>query len=161
MADKAEKEEKKEEKLKEKLEKQELLKKEEEEMEGTMKKKTGKTKYRKTKGEIDKMQARYLKELQKQVKQQEKEKKGIIDEIPVNLNHLRRDEMLKAQEEGKEYASATGIDAALDITGADEEFDKHPEKRRKAVSRYSLNYYRHSWHIWKRIYLESKKKPQG
>lgn len=47
------------------------------------------------------MQANYLKNLQKQLKQQDKEKKGVMDEIPVNMNHVVRDEMLKAQEEGK------------------------------------------------------------
>ena len=50
---------KKEEALRQKEEVKELLKKEEEEIEELNKKKTGKTKYRKTKGEIDKMQDRY------------------------------------------------------------------------------------------------------
>jgi len=80
------------------------------------------------------MQARYLKTLQKQIKKQEKEDKGIIEEIPVNMNHVYRDEMLKAQEEGKEYVTATGIDGALEATTLDDPIDKHPEKRRKAVS---------------------------
>ena len=52
-------EEKKEQVMKQKEEVKELLKKEEEELEAGIKKKPGKTKYRKTKGEIDKMQERY------------------------------------------------------------------------------------------------------
>ena len=54
------KEEKKEDAIRAKEEKKELLKQEEEELEKWAKKSTGKTKYRKTKGQIDKMQARYL-----------------------------------------------------------------------------------------------------
>ena len=52
------------------------------------------------------------------------------------MNHVYRDEMLKAQEEGKEYATATGIDGALEVTNAEEAVDRHPEKRRKAVRYY-------------------------
>lgn len=52
------------------------------------------------------------------------------------MNHVIRDEMIKAQEEGKEFVSASGIEAALDATSL-EEVDKHPEKRRKAV-RYKI-----------------------
>lgn len=55
--------------MKQKEEVKELLKKEEEELEAGIKKKPGKTKYRKTKGEIDKMQERYLLTLQKEIKQ--------------------------------------------------------------------------------------------
>ena len=43
--------------------------------------------------------------------------------------------MIKAQEEGKEFISASGIDAALEATSL-EEIDKHPEKRRKAARNY-------------------------
>lgn len=56
-----------------------------------------------------------------------------MEEIPENKNHILRDEMLKAQEEGKEYVSASGIEAALEATSLSGEVDKHPEKRRKAV----------------------------
>ena len=125
-----------------------------------MKKKTGKTKYRKTKGEIDKMQDRYLKNLKKQIKKQEKEKHGIGGEIPINMNHVYRDEMLQAQEEGKEYATASGIDGAIDITNAEAKIDRHPEKRRKAVSNKYNKLFRHLINTWRRIYLESRKNIQ-
>ena len=75
---------------------------------------------------------RYLKTLQKQIKKQEDDKKGVMDELPVNMNHVWRDEMLKAREEGKDYATATGIDGAIEITTMTN-VEKHPEKRRKAV----------------------------
>lgn len=39
-----------------------------------------------------------------------------LGELAPNPNHVKRDEALKAMEEGKEYASATGIDAALEAT---------------------------------------------
>ncbi|CAI2379225.1 unnamed protein product [Moneuplotes crassus] len=130
---KAKEEEKKMEKAKAKEEVKELLKQEEEELELANKKKPGKTKYRKTKGQIDKMQAKYLKTLQKQIKKKKEEEAGIIDEIPVNMNHVYRDEMIKAQEEGKEYAAASGIDGAIGITNSEEPADRHPEKRRKAL----------------------------
>ena len=114
-----------------KLEKKELLQKEEEELEASCK--TQKNKYRKTRGNISKQQAKYMKTLKKQLKQQEKERMG-LGELKPNMNHVMRDEMLKAQAEGKDYVSVTGMEGALEATEEEKGVDRHPEKRRKAVS---------------------------
>ena len=82
--------------------------------------------------------------MKKQLKQQEKERMG-TGELKPNANHIIRDEALKAQEEGKDYVSATGIDGAIDATEEQKVVDKHPEKRRKAVCYFVIHkkIYRH------------------
>lgn len=90
-----------------------------------------------TRYELDVAQEKEKKKKEKEQKKKERQEKEEEESIPVNINHVLREERERALEEGIEYAEGRSLDEALEALSVSQTSstkpDRHPEKRVKAA----------------------------
>ena len=139
----------KEERKQNKLEKQEDDKRRKEEKQGLERREEEELSKYKPQKKITKSEAKatraklLLQSIQREQREKEKKSKYIDlggDEeeegdvgIPVNLNHLRREQAAEESKEGFEHFSAHGVEETMEVLGGGREPDRHPERRARVA----------------------------